>query len=188
MWLGRPSRAAVGGDAAQGQPWSECGDSPGPRRGRSMPGHTLGKRRPGPRVSHSNPDVGHPRLFLSSHDRLCCPVRAERPAHGPSRPRLVPHRQPAGTGLVYVLLMVVAARVGAVVGAARAGPVPASNGGGAAGGWTRPAPGPPLPVVRAARRSQPTPATAHPPRSTCTTCLSRAQPLSSPGRNGQGWM
>jgi hypothetical protein len=38
--------------------------------------------------------------------------------------------------LVYVLLIVVAASTGAAVGAGRSGLVPASHGGGAAGGWT----------------------------------------------------
>jgi hypothetical protein len=61
-------------------------------------------------------------------------------------------------------------------------------GGGAAGGWTRPAPGPPLPPARAARRSQSC-AIGRPKGSicTCTAGPARTSPPPSPRRHaGRG--
>ena len=65
----------------------------------------------------------------------------------PLRPRFVPlpvANSSLVAGFVYLFLIVVGANVGAAAWAALwAGAC--VDGGGAAGGWTRPAPGPPLP-------------------------------------------
>jgi hypothetical protein len=62
-------------------------------------------------------------------------------------PGVTPAGSPPCAGSFKRFLIVVAAIVG-VVGAVRIGPVPASNGGGAADGWTRPAPALTSPLVR----------------------------------------
>jgi hypothetical protein len=85
--------------------------------------------------------------------RSCGPLRAQGAAPNRRRShrgRYHTDRQPAVAEPVYVPMLVVGANVGAAVWAAFwAGAC--DDGGGAAGGWMRPAPGPPLPAARAAQ-------------------------------------
>ena len=78
--------------------------------------------------------------------------------------------------------------VGAAVWAGNVAGARVLCGGGAAGGWTRPAPGPPLPAARAARRSQSC-AIGRPTGSICTCAAgpARTSPPPSPSRHaGRG--
>src|SRR5439155_8082892 len=93
-------------------------------------------------------------------------------------------------GLVYVLLVVVATRIGATVRAGRLGLVPASCGGGAAGIWTRPAPrsaphGAVAPLHGAARAAHPPQAGAAADGRPCGA-LSRHSPRESQGHLASG--
>jgi hypothetical protein len=92
--------------------------------------------------------------------------------------------------LVYVLLIVVAAGVGAAVRAGRFGLVPASYGGGTAHGWLRPAPSPRSagpcpcstewrgPLSRSQSRSGPRSSARRRSTCTCTGCQLRTRPRS----------
>jgi hypothetical protein len=124
--------------------WVTSPEEPAPGR--------LARREPTPgRHRH----LGAGPLLLSSHDRSSPLVSAQRAAPGPSVRQAAWGQAAARWGQTRLPAPdAVTTTVGAAVWAGNVAGACVLCGGGAAGGWTRPAPGPPLPAARAARRSQ----------------------------------